>query len=61
MSVLAPIMYVSVGMLDAPTLAPWGTIGRSRGTWQHKKGYVGVQAWISVDFERISGYLFESV
>ena len=44
----------SVGMPVAPTLAPWGTIGLFRGTLEHKKGDVGIQAWISVDFGWIS-------
>jgi len=42
------------------TLAPWGTRGRSRGTWEQKKGYLGIQAWIFIDFGWISGPLFES-
>ena len=37
---------VLLGMLFAFTLAPWGTIERSRGPSAHKKGDVGVQAWI---------------
>ena len=37
-----------------------GTMGRSRGAWEHKKGHLGMQAWIFIDFERISGAHFES-
>ena len=44
---------VSFGMPVAPTLAPWGTIERSRGLLEHKNGDVGMQAWISVDCGRI--------
>ena len=50
----------SFGMPGASTLAPWGTMGRSRGTWGLKKGDLGVQAWIFIDFELISGSHFES-
>ena len=50
----------SFGMPGASTLAPWGTMGRSRGTWEHKKGDLGVQAWIFIDFGLISGFHFES-
>ena len=32
---------VLFGMFFAPALAFWGTIERSRGTWEHKKGYFG--------------------
>ena len=31
------------------------------GTWEHKKGDLAVQAWISVEFESILGPHFESV
>ena len=51
---------LSFGMPGASTLAPWGTMGRSRGTWEHKKGDLGVQAWIFIDFEWISGPHFAS-
>ena len=44
------VQDVSLGMPDASTLAPW----------EHKKGVVG-EAWISIDFERISGPHFESL
>ena len=37
---------LSFGRPGAPTLAPWGTIGRSRNSWEHKKRDLGVQAWI---------------
>ena len=52
---------MSFGMLVAYTSAAWGTVERSRGTSEHKNGDLGVQAWISFDFERISGPHFESV
>ena len=42
-------------------MAPWGTIARPRGTWEHKKGDLEVQAWFSVNFGWISGPLFKSV
>ena len=38
---------LSFGMPGASTLAPWGTMGRSRGTWGLKKGDLGVQAWMT--------------
>ena len=37
-----------------------GALGRSRSTWEHKKGDLGVQALIFIDFELISGAHFES-
>ena len=52
---------VSFDMPVAPTSAPLGTIGRFSGTWEHKKGDSGIQAWISVDFGSISGPHFGSV
>ena len=51
---------LSFGRPGASTFAPWGTMGRSRGTWEHKKGDLGVQAWIFIDFGWISGPHFES-
>jgi hypothetical protein len=42
------------------TLASWGSLGRSRGTLEHKKGDLGVQAWVFIDFRSISGPCFES-
>ena len=51
---------LSFGMPGASTLALWGTMGRSRGTWEQKKGDLGVQAWIFIDFEWISGLHFEN-
>ena len=51
---------VVFGMLGSTTLAPWGTIERSRGTEEHKKGDVGIQAWISIEFGWISGPHVES-
>ena len=49
----------SFGMLGASTLAPWGTMGRSRGTWGLRKGDFGVQALIFIDFGLISGPHFD--
>ena len=37
------VQNVSFGILVASTLAPCGIIERSRGTWDHKKGDLGVQ------------------
>ena len=51
---------LSFGRPGASTLAPWGTMGRSRGTWEHKKGHFGVHAWIFIDFGWILGPHFES-
>ena len=50
---------MSLSMSAAPSLAPWA-IGRFRDTMEHKKGNVGIQAWISVDVGWISGPRFES-
>ena len=50
----------SFGMPGASTLAPWGTMGRSRGTWGLKKGDLGVQAWILTVLGLVSGTYFES-
>ena len=41
---------VSFGIFVASTLTPWETIERSGGTSEHKKGDLGVQAWISIHF-----------
>ena len=49
------------GMIVASTLVSVGSIERPRGIAEHKKGDLGVQAWISVDFTWISGPRFESV
>ena len=43
---------VSFGMFfasTASTLAPWGTIVKTRVPWEHKKGDFVVQVWVSVD------------
>ena len=50
----------SFGMPGASTLASWGAMGRSRGTWGLKKGDLGVQAWIFISgpyFDSFSGPL----
>ena len=43
---------VPFAMPVASPLAPWGTIERSRGTWEHKKGDLGMDG---SDFVWISG------
>ena len=43
---------VSFGMLVASNLIPWGTIDRFRGTWEHKNGDLGVQAWMTESIPR---------
>ena len=48
---------LSFGRPGASTLAPWGTMGRSRDTWEHKKGDIGVQAWIFIDFGSSGSFL----
>ena len=40
---------LSFGRPGASTLAPWGTMGRSRGTWEYTTGHLGVQAWNLID------------
>ena len=51
---------VSFGTLVASALATWGTIERSQGTSEHKKGDLGVLTWIFIDLGSISGSNFES-
>ena len=51
---------LSFGRPGASTFAPWATMGRSRGPWEHKKGDLGVQAWIFIDFGLTLGSHFES-
>ena len=46
---------VSFGMLVAPNLAPWGPSSDAGGLGSTPKETLGVQAWISIDFRRISG------
>ena len=46
-------------MLGGSTLASWGTLGRSWGIGEHKKGHFEVQAWIFIDFWCILGLHFE--
>ena len=46
---------VSFGMLAAPNLAPWGPSSDAGGLGSTRKETLGVQAWISIDFGRISG------
>ena len=45
---------LSFGMLVAPTLAPWGPSRDAGGLGSTRKEIFGVQAWISIDFGRIS-------
>ena len=49
---------VSFGMLVAPNLAPWGPSRDAGGLGSTRKEIFGVQAWISIDFGRISGSPF---
>ena len=46
---------LSFGMPGASTLAPWGTMERSRGTWGFKKGDLGAQAWMTESTPRVIG------
>ena len=50
---------VLFGMLVAPNLAPWGPSSDAGGLGSTRKETLGVQAWISIDFGRISGLPFE--
>ena len=50
---------VSFGMLVAPNLAPWGPSSAAGGLGSTRKETLGVQAWISIDFGRISLLPFE--
>jgi hypothetical protein len=45
---------VSFGMLVAPNLAPWGPSSDAGGLGSTRKEALGFQAWISIDFGRIS-------
>ena len=49
------------GRRGAPTLGSGGTVGRSRGIWEHKKGHFGVQAWIFIDLSWIPACHCESI
>ena len=55
------VQNVSSGMLVVSTLAPMGTIERSRSTWEHEheKGDLGVQARMSKGFAWTSRPHFE--
>ena len=46
---------VSFGMLGAPNLALWGPSSDAGGHGSTQKETLGVQAWISIEFGRISG------
>ena len=50
----------SFGMLVAPNLAPWGPSSDARGLGSTRKETLGFQAWISIDFEGITGPPFGS-
>ena len=54
-SVKVGAQNVSFGMLVAPNLAPWGPSSDAGGLGSTRKETLGVQAWISIDFGRISG------
>ena len=45
---------MSFGMLVAPNLAPWGPSSDAGGLGSTRKETFGLQAWISIDFGRIS-------
>ena len=45
---------VSFGMLVAPNLAPWGPSSDAGGLGSTQKETLGVQAWISIDFGRMT-------
>ena len=57
-SVKFGVQNVSFGMLVAPNLAPWGPSRDAGGLGSTRKEIFGVQAWISIDFGRISGSPF---
>ena len=46
---------VLCSMLVASNLAPWGPSSDAGGLGSTRKEIFGVQAWISIDFGRISG------
>ena len=46
---------LSFGRPGASSLAPWGTMGRSRGTWEDTKGHLGVQTWMTESTPRVIG------
>ena len=46
---------VSFSMLVASNLAPWGPSSDAGGLGSTRKEALGFQAWISIDFGRISG------
>ena len=49
---------VLFGMLVDPNLEPWGPSSDAGGLGSKKKETLGVQAWISIAFGRISGLPF---
>ena len=46
---------VSVGMVVAPNLAPWGPSGDAGGLGSTREEALGFHAWISIDFGGILG------
>ena len=54
-SVKFGVQNVSFGMLVAPNLAPWGPSSDAEGLGSTRKEILGAQAWICIDFGRISG------
>ena len=50
---------VLFSMLVASNLAPWGPSIDAGGLGSTRKETLGFQAWISIDFGRISGLPFE--
>ena len=51
---------VSFSMLVASNMAPWGPSSDAGGLGSTRKETLGFQAWISIDFRRISGPPFGS-
>ena len=51
---------LSYGQPGASTLASWGTLGRSRGMWEHNTRHFGVQAVTWLDLGQIDGSHFQS-
>ena len=54
------VIFCAQNLTFGRPVAPWETMGRSRGTWEHKKGDLGIQALIFIDFGMISGPHFDS-
>ena len=57
--VLKPVIWLA--WCPHLNLAPRGTVGRSWGTWEHKKGDLKVQALTHIDFGWVSGVNFNNL